>query len=147
MNGDPTLSPSKTLKLTLKVTKSPTNLADRAEAADTEHGEDNGADQSVFMKSPPTSTNAAIPTPSHHRKPSIFGTATVEEDEQQDDEDPEDGELSDAEDDAAEKDDAANEAGEGAPTNEDKVEDSEAEDVDVAGTTAVFRLRVRTDSA
>lgn len=139
-NGDPTLSPSKTLKLTLKVTKSPVNSADRRKEVDAPHGEDiesgeyaNNA-QSVFAKSPPTSTSAAIPTPSHHRKPSIFGTATLEEDEQQDEAEPEDGDLSDAADDPAEKDEPEHEAdeGEGAPVNEEKADDSEVEDVDGA---------------
>lgn len=141
MNGDPTLSPSKTLKLTLKVTKSPGKPADRRKADDTEHGDD-AESQSVFVKSPPTAMAAAIPTPSHHRKPSIFGTATVEEDEQQDEADPEDGELSDVGDEQAEKDDADNDMGEGdGPLiNEDKVEDSEGEDVDVTG-----KLRSCTD--
>lgn len=139
-NGDPTLSPSKTLKLTLKVTKSPVNSAGATKKVDAAHGEDAESgqyvnnDQSVLVKSPPTSTSAAIQTPSHHRKPSIFGTATMEEDEEQDEADPEDGELSDVGDDPAEKDEPEQEAdeGEGPPVNEEKADDSEVEDVDEA---------------
>lgn len=153
-NGDETLSPSKTLKLTLKVTKSPGNSANRRKEHDAAQGEEteegdyqNKVQDAPLAKSPPMPTagvSATAPMPlSHNRKPSIFGTATLEEDEQQDEADPEDGELSEAGDDLAGKDEHENENGEGdnAAMGDEKVEDSEAEENDGSGKYAfMFRI-------
>lgn len=144
-NGEETLSPSKTLKLTLKVAKSPVRPEEREEEdthADmiAEDENENGTDtqQIEFRKQPPTPTPAAsatLPTSAHHRKPSIFGTATVEEDEQQDEADLEDGELSEVGDgdEPAEKDEQENADDNMVAAEEERAEDSEGEDVETSG--------------
>lgn len=146
-DGAEILSPNKTLKLTLKVAKSPPD-PERQEEQD-EYTDTNGQDQEQIggthnnqdveiRKQPPTptaGTSASLPVSgSHHRKPSIFGTATVEEEEQQDEADPDDAELSDAGDEPAEKD--GQEIGEDnmVLVDEERAEESEAGEGDTAGT-------------
>lgn len=145
-DGAEILSPNKTLKLTLKVAKSPPDPEHKEEQD--EYTDTNGQDQEQIggaldtqdveiRKQPPTPTavtNTPLPTSaSHHRKPSIFGTATVEEDEQQDEADPDDAELSDAGDEPAEKDELETGEDNMALMDEDRAEESEAGEADSAG--------------
>lgn len=149
-NGEEILSPSKTLKLTLKVTKSPVRLEGHDDQHDgqDEYADVNGLDQDEIRhennlqdielrKQPPTPTSAAgatIPaSASHHRKPSIFGTATLEEDEQQDEADAEDAELSDVGDEPLEKDEQENGEDNMAMVDEERADESEAGEVDATG--------------
>jgi hypothetical protein len=145
-NGDETLSPSKTLKLTLKVAKSPVRPEEREGqethadmTAQDEDETENDTQHIEFRKQPPTPTPAASATlpnsASHHRKPSIFGTATVEEDEQQDEADLEDGELSDVGDgdEPAEKDEQENADDNMVAAEEEMIDESEAEEVETSG--------------
>ncbi|KAJ9106292.1 hypothetical protein QFC21_001437 [Naganishia friedmannii] len=107
VNGDEAKSPNKTLKLTLKLSRSPPNATSKENATEVPKREDNGrgdngnqeAEQNVDV----LSAQKPNPTPtSHGRKPSIFGSNTMEEEQQQDQDDaePEDGELSEDEDEA-----------------------------------------------
>ena len=97
-----------------------------------------------IRKQPPTPTavtSAPLPTSaSHHRKPSIFGAATIEEDEQLDQADLDDADLSDAGDDPAEKDELETGEDNVALVDEEPVEESEAGDADAAGTCRFLSL-------
>ncbi|KAJ9109862.1 hypothetical protein QFC19_001841 [Naganishia cerealis] len=98
-SGNEAKSPSKTLKLTLKLSMSPPNAArqegsiEMLNGGDKDDQEAEGKQNIVPVKKNPTPT-------SHGRKPSIFGSSTMEDEQQQDEAEPEDGELSEEEEDA-----------------------------------------------
>lgn len=101
INGDEAKSPNKTLKLTLKLSKSPPNTASKEDATDVPKQEqkrsvdndEHEVEQDIAI--PPAQKPNPTPT-SHGRKPSIFGSSTMEDEQQQEQDD---GELSEEEDD------------------------------------------------
>jgi hypothetical protein len=141
-NGDEAKSPNKTLKLTLKLSRSPPDATSKDDVTEMPKQEqkprsDNDnqdAEQSVAVSSAQKSNPA--PT-SHGRKPSIFGSNTVEDEQQQeqDDVEHEDGDLSEDEDEPAGKTEVRREtavASHNKPTaiEEESTEYSDAEEAD-----------------
>ncbi|KAJ9124284.1 hypothetical protein QFC22_001084 [Naganishia vaughanmartiniae] len=106
-HGNDARSPNKTLKLTLKLSRSPPNATSKENATELPEGEDKETgdieDQKAEQGATVPSAQKSNPTlTSHGRKPSIFGSNTMEDEQQQeqDDGEQEDGELSEEEEDA-----------------------------------------------